>query len=138
MCQHQDALNELNTQVLIISPGTLPAAQAWLEETCAPFRLLLDPERTVYRAYGPERSLLRSWNLRTLWRYVQLLASGRQWRGIQGDSAQLGGDFIIDAAGVVRLAYRSHDPTDRPPVADLLSLLRRLRESRITLSRRKT
>ena len=63
---------ELNTQVLIISFGTLPAAQAWLEETCAPFRLLLDPERTVYGAYGVERSLLRSWNLKTIWRYIQL------------------------------------------------------------------
>jgi peroxiredoxin Q/BCP len=126
LCQYQDDLNELNTQVLLISFGTLPAAQAWLEETCAPFRLLLDPERVVYRAYGLERSLLRSWNLRTIWRYVQLLTSGRQWRGIQGDSAQLGGDFIVDAEGAVRLAYRSHDPTDRPPVAELLNLLRQL------------
>ena len=94
-----------------------------LEETCNPFRLLLDPERTVYEAYGLERSLARSWNLRTIWRYVQLLTSGRSWRGIQGDSAQLGGDFVVDADGIVQLAYRSHDPTDRPDVDDLLSIM---------------
>lgn len=113
MCQHQDEFKRLNTEVLIVSFGALPLAQAWLEETCAPFRLLLDPERTVYQAYGLERSLLRSWNLKTMRRYVQLMRNGRQWRGIQGDSAQLGGDFIVDAGGMVRLAYRSHDPTDR-------------------------
>jgi len=61
-----------------------------------------------------------------MWRYVHLLIAGRKWRGIQGDSAQLGGDFIVDKNGIVRLAYRSHDPTDRPSVDDLLSLLQQL------------
>jgi peroxiredoxin len=126
LCQHQDELEQLNTEVLIVSFGTLPAAQAWLEETCSPFHLLLDQGRKVYDAYGLERSLLRSWNLATIWRYVQLLTSGRQWRGIQGDSAQLGGDFIVDKDGIVRLTYRSHDPTDRPPASDLLNHLQQL------------
>ena len=132
LCQYQDELSELNTRVLIITFGTLPAAQAWLEETCSPFQLLLDSERAVYNAYELERSLLRSWNLRTIWRYVQLLTSGRRWRGIQGDSAQLGGDFGIDAEGILRLAYRSRDPTDRPPASDLLNLLRQLAQERGT------
>jgi hypothetical protein len=55
-----------------------------------------------------------------------LLTSGRKWRGIQGDSAQLGADFVVDTEGIVRLAYRSHDPTDRPPAADLLARLEQL------------
>jgi hypothetical protein len=126
LCQQQEALENLETQVVIITFGTLPAAQAWLEETCSPFQLLLDPERKAYEAYGLERSLLRSWNFRTIWRYVQLLASGRRWRGIQGDSAQLGADLIVDAGGIVRLAYYSHDPTDRPTVKDLLATLTNL------------
>ncbi|MFC2029706.1 SelL-related redox protein [Chloroflexota bacterium] len=126
LCQHQEEFERLNVEVLVISFGTLPLAAAWLEETCAPFRLLLDPERTVYDTYGLERSLSRSWNLRTIWRYVRLMASGRRWRGIQGDSAQLGGDFIVSADGVVRLAYRSHDPTDRPDAAQLLAIFEQL------------
>lgn len=128
LCQYQAEFERLNTRVMIVTFGTLPAAEAWLEETCSPFQLLLDPERTVYRAYRLERSLRRSWNLRTFWRYVQLLAGGRKWRGIQGDSAQLGGDFVVDSEGTLRLAYRSHDPADRPPVADLLTLLHRIEE----------
>ena len=123
LCQHQDELERLNVKVLILSFGTFPAAQAWLEETCSPFELLLDPERKVYEAYELERSVLRSWNLRTLWRYVRLLASGRRWRGIQGDSTQLGADFILDPGGVVRLAHYSHDPTDRPSVDGLVAAL---------------
>jgi peroxiredoxin len=130
LCQHQEELERLNVKVLILSFGTLPAAQAWLEETCSPFELLLDPERKVYEAYGLERSAFRSWNLRTLWRYVQLLASGRRWRGIQGDSTQLGADLIVDPNGVVRLAYYSHDPTDRPAVDGLLATLTDLQRER--------
>ncbi len=129
LCQHLDELEQTHTQVLIITFGSLLGAQTWLEETCSPFRLLLDPERKVYHAYSLERSLLRSWNLHTLWTYIKLLTSGRKWRGIQGDSAQLGGDFIIDSQGKIHLAYRSHDPTDRPPVEDLLVILRSIHKS---------
>ncbi|NQS91513.1 MAG: redoxin domain-containing protein [Chloroflexi bacterium] len=112
--------------MIIISFGTYPAVQAWLKETCASFQVLLDPERVVYRAYGLERSFLRSWGPKTIWRYVRLLAGGRKWRGIQGDSAQLGGDFIVDSKGILRLDYRSDDPTDRPSVESLLNQLREL------------
>ena len=128
LCQVQEELQRLDVEVLIITFGALPAAQTWLEETCSPFHLLLDQDRSVYDAYGLERSFWRSWNLKTMWRYAQLLGAGRQWRGIQGDSAQLGGDFVLDAGGFVRLAYRSQDPTDRPPVEQLLAIFNELAE----------
>lgn len=133
LCHHQAEIERLNTEVLIISFGGSPLARSWLQENGAVSRgkLLLDPGREVYRAYGLERSWLRSWNWRTVWQYAQLLANGRRWRGVQGDSAQLGGDFVVDAGGVVRLAHRSHDPTDRPPVAELLALLRLLEDDRV-------
>ncbi len=127
LCQQQIQLKQLNVEVLLVSFSDDPElAKVWLETTCSSFRLLLDPERIFYRTYGLERSWLRSWNLKTLWRYVQLLRAGRKWRGVQGDSAQLAGDFIVDTKGILRLAYRSHDPTDRPLVADLLTVLQQL------------
>ncbi|MBI3763265.1 MAG: hypothetical protein HY260_15575, partial [Chloroflexi bacterium] len=60
------------------------------------------------------------------WGYARLLLAGRRWRGIQGDSGQLGGDVIVDGNGIVRLAHRSHDPTDRPPVKLLLDVIEQL------------
>jgi len=128
LCQYQEELERLSAKVLIVTFGTFPAAQEWLAETCSPFQLLLDPERKVYDTYSLDRSLWRSWNLRTMWRYVQLLSTGRQWRGIQGDSAQLGGDFIIGADGIVRLAYRSRDPVDRPQVEQIVTIITELAE----------
>ena len=126
LCHHVVELAALNTKVVVVSFGSSPMGRIWLEETGAPFTLWLDPERAAYRAYGLEHSLLRSWGPGVWLRYAQLLIAGRRWRGIQGDSGQLGGDFVVDRNGIIRLAYRSHDPTDRPPVSQLLNALRRL------------
>jgi peroxiredoxin len=123
---YADTITSLNSSVVLISFGTEAGARTWLKEVDQPFTLLLDPDRAAYHAYELEWSLLRSWNFNTFWQYIRLLHSGRRWRGIQGDSGQLGGDFIVDAQGVVRLAYRSQDPTDRPPVATLLTVLKQL------------
>ena len=131
LCQHSIEFESLNARIGVISFGLASQARSWLEETGAPFTLLLDPERTAYRAYGLEHSLPRSWGMKVWFRYAQLLLAGRQWRGIQGDSGQLGGDFIVDPAGIIRLAYRSHNPTDRPPMSQLLMTIRQLGHTHI-------
>ena len=121
--QHTSDLEALKTNVVIISFGSPYNAQLWEKETQSKFTLLLDPERNAYRAYGLERSMLRSWGLITFLTYSRLMLSGRKWRGIQGDSSQLGGDFIVNANGIIRLAYYSRDPSDRPSVDQLLDIL---------------
>jgi peroxiredoxin len=126
LCQHEDELEQLNVKALIISFGSVLLARTWLRETCAPFTLVLDPERKVYRSYGLKRSLLRSWSPRTLWFYLRRRLAGKKSHGIQGDPNQLGGDFIVDKDGIIRLAYRSRDPVDRPPVEQLLDIFRHL------------
>lgn len=127
LCQHKEEFSQLNTRVLIVSFGTLPAVQAWLKETCTTFEVLLDREREVYKAYGLERSFWRSHNLRTIWMYSLHRLSGNPRHESYGDDTnQLGGDFIVDQIGNLRLAYRSHDPTDRPAAQTLLQFLRQL------------
>ncbi len=101
--------------------------QSWLKETCDSFDVLLDRERNVYQAYELERSFLRTRNLRTMWTYVRMKLAGWKSQGSGGDdTSQLGGDFIIDSQGVMRLAYRSYDPTDRPSLEYLLNELKKL------------
>jgi hypothetical protein len=121
--QNLEMIQSLDTQVVAISFGGPQQAQAWIVETAAPFPLLLDPSRTAYRAYGLEHSLIRSWGPKTFLTYARLMLSGRRWRGIQGDSGQLGGDFIVDRHGLIRLAYRSHDPADRPTISQIIKCL---------------
>jgi peroxiredoxin len=126
LCQRHDKLVELNTQVVIVSFGTLLATQAWMKEVCASFQVVLDPDQSTYQAYQLEKSAARSRNLNTLWAYVKLIAAGRKLQPQQGDTTQLGGDFIIDSHGIIRLAHPSRDPADRPAVDDLLAFLKSL------------
>jgi hypothetical protein len=90
--------------------------------------MLLDPERKVYRAYGLKSSWLGTVNPIAGWDYIRLLTSGQRVRGIEADPHQLGGDFIVDTKGVLRLAYRSRVATDFPTVADLLAILSNLHQ----------
>ena len=123
MCRHAEAFHRLGARVVLVSFGPPAFAAQWLRETVAPFSLWLDPERRAYRAYGVERSLFRSWGPRTILTYARLMMAGRRWRGIQGDSRQLGGDFIVDGKGIMRFAHRSHDPADRPDIDALIGRL---------------
>jgi len=129
LCHQQDEMKRLNVTVLVVSFSSITvAARAWLQETCPSFTMLLDPERKVYRAYGLKSSLLRTINASAAWDYISLLLSGQRVRGIEADPYQLGGDFIVDTKGVLRLAYRSRVATDFPPVADLLAILSNLHQ----------
>jgi len=127
LCDYQSEFAELNTRILIVSFGTFPAVQQWLKETCGDFTVLLDRERTVYNAYGLERSYWRSRNLRTRWLYFKAWLAGKKTHDSHGDdTSQLGGDFIVDKNGRLRFIHPSHDPTDRPSVEELVKVLKDL------------
>ena len=126
LCLHREELARLNVKVLLVSFSSIKYAHKWIDEVCSIFHLLVDRDKETYRLYGLDSSLLRTWNLKIVWSYVKLMRAGRKWQGIQGDSGQMGGDFIIDADSIVRFAYRSHDPSDRPSIETLIKVLRRV------------
>jgi peroxiredoxin len=123
----KDEFDRLDAQVLLISFGEAHWARAWQQETGAPFPLLLDSTRAVYRAYGLESSFVRVWSPKVMWHYTRRVLAGQKLQSIQGDPHQLGGDFVMDAAGVIRLAHRSRDPVDRPAVETLLAAIKETR-----------
>lgn len=124
LCQHQNEFKKRNTKVVVISFGTLPAVQEWMNENCDHFTVLLDREREVYKAYGLEASFWRAYHPRILWLYFKAILAGKKMHSSHGDdTTQLGGDFIIGKDGKFKLVYPSHDPTDRPPVDNLLRVL---------------
>jgi hypothetical protein len=122
LCHRQEELERLKVRVLIISFSAPQFARVWLEETGAPFLLLLDTERRVYQQYGLERSVLRSWSPKTLWYYF------RNWRNrpnskLSDDVNQLGGDFVANAQGNLSFVYPSYDPVDRPSMEQIFEVL---------------
>ena len=124
---HQQEFEALNTNVVTVSFGMDYWAKMWLQETQSPFPFLIDPGRDAYHAFGLQSSIVRSWMPQNLWFYAKATLQGREKFGKRGDPHQLGGDFIVDGQGIVRLAHPSKEPTDRPDVERLLQILRELR-----------
>jgi alkyl hydroperoxide reductase subunit AhpC len=117
---HHEELQSMGVVVALVSFGSQAQAQRWLEETSAPFPMLLDPDRAVYRAYGLQRSATKTMHPKMFILYFQLLIKGRKLRPVQGDPYQLGGDFLIDCEGIIRFARPSDNPADRPTIEELL------------------
>lgn len=126
MRQNEVELERLRAAVLVVTFEQRWRAEAYAQQSAFPWPLLLDADRSLYRTYGLERGsfaqVLSPWNW---WRYIQVLTHGRALQRPTGDVYQLGGDVLIDPAGIVRLHHRSRSPVDRPAVSDLLDLVRR-------------
>lgn len=100
-------------------------AQAYVRETQLAWPLLVDESRALYAAYGMDRSgWWAVWGPASWWAYAKLLARGYRMRRSEGDVNQLGGNVLIDPAGVVRLLHVGSGPADRPSVASLLEAVR--------------
>jgi hypothetical protein len=114
--------------VRVIAVGTGSAAQARrLRETGTPFPCLVDSGEHLYRALGLGRV-----GLTTLLDPMTYLNYWRAWRRgsrqgkVTGDPRQLSGVAILDADGRLRWRYASRTIGDYPPLADVLTEVRRL------------
>lgn len=96
----------------------------YVRDNEVPFTMVVDPDRSAYRAYGLGRgSLWNVWGPKTLRRYAQIYRR-RGWtrrHSATEDTMQLGGDFVIAADGRIAYAYRGEGPWDRPPVDQLVA-----------------
>jgi alkyl hydroperoxide reductase subunit AhpC len=118
--RYQDEFAELNTEIVAVSFTGGELADTWVQQTSVPFTLIIDEDKSLYEAFGLQQSFWGSFGLKSTWYYLKNLKLPRIW----GDPLQLGGDFLIDAEGVLRWAYRSEDNTDRPPIDDVLAVAR--------------
>lgn len=126
------SFEELNTNVVAISFGLEYWARTWIEETQAPFPIWLDPGRKSYQAFNLTRSWTAAWGVRNLLFYAKAYLRGQKIRNQhRGDTDQMGGNFIVDSEGIVRLVHRSQDPTDRPNIETLLEVLKDIERERI-------
>ncbi len=121
MRQHEQELDRLGVRACVVTFEVDYMAQAYVRNTKLQWPLLIDAERKLYRAYGMERGSWREiYGLASWWAYAKLFARGRRPRLPGSDVHQLGGDVLIDRAGIVRFHHVGRGPADRPAVAELL------------------
>ena len=121
------AATGLDAELVVVTFSSSAAIEHYRLRTGIDVRLLIDPDRTTYRAYGlRSASLARVWGFRPALAYLRLFARG-QWRRLRRpteDTRQLGGDFVIDPDGDLAFVYRSTGPEDRPDPAALVAAAR--------------
>lgn len=90
---------------------------------CEGLRLFADPGLRAYRAYGLGHGTWGQLLHPSVWRaYVRLWREGAPVRrpDPRDDWRQLGGDFLVDPAGMVHKAHYSQTPADRPVLGEWL------------------
>jgi peroxiredoxin len=125
--EHEREFEALGASVVAVTfePHTAISRFVPREGVAAP--VLSDPDRQAYRAFGLRRGrAVQVWTWGALKAYLKGALHGRLPRVPNDDIAQLGGDFVLDAEGTVVWAYRSKDPSDRPPPEDILRVVRDL------------
>jgi hypothetical protein len=122
---HEASWTEHDVAIAVVSFEADRVARAYLQDTQLPWPVLLDRERSLYRAYGMDRAPLRAiWSPSTLLEYARLLRRGRKMSKPTDDTRQRGGDVLIDPSGIVRTHHVGKGPADRPSVASLLAQIR--------------
>jgi hypothetical protein len=114
------------TAVFVVHDDPQAVREGLLRGLEVPFPVLLDPQRRGYAAWGMRRSSVAGvWLDPRVWaRYAGQVARGERLLRLGEDTLQLGGDFVVDPAGVVVYA-RPQRRDDRPPVLALLAEVER-------------
>jgi peroxiredoxin len=116
----------LPARVVAVSFSPPERVAFFLSDTQLSFPVLSDAPLDGYHAFGLTRvSWLRILRPDVIWRFTRMMFRG--WlpkKPAKGDDVlQLGGDFVIDAEGILRWAHRSSEPTDRPAKTAMLDAL---------------
>ena len=127
----RDRLDEVGDDMdVVLVTFTSPTNLEWYAAVNGPISpILIDRERSAYRAFGLGRgSIRRVYGWRAARRYFELFRSGRLhgWTKPTEDTLQLGGDFIVDATGVLVYGHWGLGPDDRPSVDELIAAIQRL------------
>ena len=96
------------------------AATAYIGQTGVGFPILIDENRDLYRAYGLERAKLRHLiGPTTLGAYAREAMAGVFPRRPVADTAQQGGNVLIDPTGIVRYHHIGAGSGYRPSLEEI-------------------
>lgn len=118
-----DNIRTAGAEVIAVSFSGPKFVANYVKKYPLPFPAVSDPERRAYQQFSlGKTSWLEMFHPRVIWGYVRLMLKGWSlWKTQKGDDLlQLGGDIILDQDRKVIYHYPSQEPTDRPPVKELI------------------
>ncbi len=122
MRQHSSRFQALSTQVLAVTFQDAATGRRFVKEEGLEFPLLVDSSRHLYEQFGMGKG--RTWDVwgpSNWWAYARGICRGLMPKRPTGDVDQLGGDVVVDPAGIVRFLHAGKGPADRPPVDTIIA-----------------
>ncbi len=125
----RDRFDASGAAVVLVGQGDPEDAAEFLARKRVPFRCLVDPDRSLYRAYGLRRGAVRD-----VFGFEAVSSSLRQSLHREtihgtlhgGNLMQMPGTFVVDAGGILRFVHRSLTIADTPPNRVLLDVVENL------------
>jgi len=134
--RHREDFEKADVELVVIGHGSAAHAADFRKLQNVDLRLLVDPDREVYKLAGAKvatlneligpRQILRGLRATVLSRLGQGSIAVHQGK-ILGHAAQLGGVLIIAPDGTVRYAHLSEESGDNPPAREVLAAARAIR-----------
>jgi hypothetical protein len=108
----------------VVTFGVMEGAKLWLASTGCRLRLLADPDRSLYKAFGLRRSAAKVYSIESMQYYGEkkLTASSvpEPFANIKDDFLQMGGDFTLNCRPAsISFYFRSKTPADRPSLQQI-------------------
>ncbi|RYG40036.1 hypothetical protein EON79_23280, partial [bacterium] len=98
----------------------------------SPHRIISDPNRVLYEAFGLTRgTLTQILKPKAFGRGLSAMRAGLRQGLPTSDPMQLGGAFVVDREGCVAWEYRSQDQSDNPTAEAILEALARAGEDEV-------
>jgi peroxiredoxin len=131
--EDHERFERIGANVTLIGQGTPQECREFCDARRVPFRVLVDPARSAYRAYGLGKGgamQVVGPQVMVPWIRNELHAETRQRRLHGASLTQMPGTFVTDTHGIIRFAHRSRHVADVPRNSVILQALSDLTPAR--------
>ena len=119
LSEHIAAFEDAGIKAIVVGNGTVPMAEAFVEETGLRVPLFTDPTGQVYAKAGMRRHF--GIGPKAMTRAVSAFVQGHRQGRIAGDVWQQGGYIVLTSDGRVKIHHADTGAGDRIDFAGLLS-----------------
>lgn len=124
LIQHASIFKEKGLDMLAVFQSPRDSILEYVGKQNAPFPIIADPDRVLYKLYGVETSVIGTLKafLRP-GRFADAMSKGFMPGKTEGDKTRIPADFIIDADLNVVKAYYGKDIGDHMPIEMIIEFL---------------
>ena len=127
LIRHQPEFRARGLHMLAVFQSPAESIQRYVGKQLAPFPIVADPARSLYRLYGVEPSWAgfgKAMLFKLPMAFEAVIGNGFLPGRMEGDKAMIPADFLIGPDLVVRDAFYGKDIGDHMPIRDVENFLK--------------